>query len=90
MKSVYYVKKFQGLYIVYLVVYQLLGETATGSRAMSPSARRQENVLPLNLKLQIPHYLCFLTETSLLINDRKKITESIAMHIGILLFNAEN
>lgn len=37
--GVYYVKKFQGLYIIYLVVYQVLGETATGSRAMSPSVR---------------------------------------------------
>lgn len=57
--SVYYVKKFQGLYIIYLVVYQVLGETATGSTAMSPSVRRQGDVLPLNLKLQIPHNLCF-------------------------------
>lgn len=57
--SVYYVKKFQGLHIIYLVVYQVLGETATGSRAMSPSVRRQGDVLPLNLKLQIPHNLCF-------------------------------
>lgn len=36
------------------------GETATGSRAISPSARLQGGVLPLDLKLQIPHYLWFL------------------------------
>lgn len=60
--SVYYAKSFKVYILVSLPDVTCIpsrGETATGSRAISPSARLQGGLLPLDLKLQIPHYLGF-------------------------------